>query len=214
MLELYETFEQNEFSKIFKTTDFAYRQVTIERPLRQKFDFNAENIRDLIAVFSEFDNAEEWKKFIVSFKGETYTNKKELERVWQERIHKYKLGKIQKKVYKQFIDVVCSEGDEKSEICVDEHGNPESDPDLRDYENVPYAMDIDEYFKKEVKPYVPDAWINRGIRDHKDGKIGIVGYEIPFTRYFYKYDAPRSLEVIEKDIEKIENELLDLLKHL
>ena len=75
-------------------------------------------------------------------------------------------------------------------------------------------MDIKKYFEKEVKPYVPDAWINESVIDHKDGKVGIVGYEIPFTRYFYKYEAPRSLEAIETDIEKVENELLDLLKQL
>ena len=75
-------------------------------------------------------------------------------------------------------------------------------------------MDIKEYFLKEIKPYVPDAWINEKVVDHKDGKVGIVGYEIPFTRHFYKYEAPRSLEAIETDIEKVENELLDLLKQL
>jgi type I restriction enzyme M protein len=75
-------------------------------------------------------------------------------------------------------------------------------------------MDIREYFDREVKPYVSDAWINESVRDKKDNKVGIVGYEIPFTRYFYKYEAPRSLEAIESDIESVENELLTLLKQL
>jgi type I restriction enzyme M protein len=75
-------------------------------------------------------------------------------------------------------------------------------------------MEVNEYFKKEVLPYVPDAWINESVKDHKDGKIGKVGYEIPFTRHFYKYEAPRDLEVIEADIEEVENELLTLLKQL
>ena len=65
-----------------------------------------------------------------------------------------------------------------------------------------------------MKPYVPDAWINESIRDHKDSKVGKVGYEIPFTRYFYKYVPPRPLEEIESDLEKVENELLGLLKKL
>ena len=93
-------------------------------------------------------------------------------------------------------------------------GEIEIDKSLRDYENVPYEMDINEYFNKEVKPYVSDAWINESVRDHKDNQIGVVGYEIPFTRYFYKYEAPRSLEAIETDIEVVENELLTLLKQL
>ena len=100
------------------------------------------------------------------------------------------------------------------EVSKDKKGNIEIDKSLRDYENVPYEMDIKKYFDKEVKPYVPDAWINESVVDHKDGKVGVVGYEIPFTRYFYKYEAPRSLETIEADIEKVENELLALLKQL
>jgi type I restriction enzyme M protein len=106
------------------------------------------------------------------------------------------------------------ERDENAAICNDKDGQVEPDSELRDYENVPYEMDINEYFEKEVKPYVPDAWINTSVKDHKDGKVGIVGYEIPFTRHFYKYEAPRSLEAIEADIEKVENELLNLLKQL
>lgn len=137
IFDIYQKFEEGEFSKIFKTTDFAYRQITIERPLMED--------------------------------GKVLKNKK---------------------------------------------GEVEIDKSLRDYENVPYDMDVHEYFDKEVKPYVADAWINESVRDHKDGKVGIVGYEIPFTRHFYKYEAPRSLEAIEADIEKVENELLDLLKQL
>ncbi len=99
-------------------------------------------------------------------------------------------------------------------VSKNKKGEIEIDKSLRDYENVPYEMDIYEYFDKEVKPFVPDAFINETVVDNKDGKIGVVGYEIPFTRHFYKYEAPRSLEAIETDIEKVENELLDLLKKL
>jgi type I restriction enzyme M protein len=106
------------------------------------------------------------------------------------------------------------ERDENADICLDKDGQPLFDSDTRDYENVPYEMDIREYFDREVKPYVSDAWINESVRDKNDNKVGIVGYEIPFTRYFYKYEAPRSLEGIESDIEAIENELLTLLKKL
>jgi type I restriction enzyme M protein len=112
------------------------------------------------------------------------------------------------------VAMALSQRDENADIRIDKDGNLEPDNELRDYENVPYEMGIKKYFEKEVKPYVPDAWINESVTDHKDGKVGIVGYEIPFTRYFYKYEAPRSLETIETDIEKVENELLDLLKQL
>ena len=67
-----------------------------------------------------------------------------------------------------------------ADICVDTKGKPEPDLDLRDTEQIPFDEDIETYFQREVIPYAPDAWI-----DHDKTKIG---YEIPFTRYFYKYE--------------------------
>jgi len=117
------------------------------------------------------------------------------------------------KILKTIIGVIGFR-DEKAEICVDKNGQPEADSELRDSENVPYHQDVKEYFAKEVKPFVSDAWINETVKDQKDGKLGKVGYEIPLTRYFYKYQPPRALEEIESDIEGVENELLELLKKL
>jgi type I restriction enzyme M protein len=107
-----------------------------------------------------------------------------------------------------------SERDESAEICRDKDGNPEPDTDLRDTETVPLAESIDSFFEREVKPHVPDAWIDQGKRDEKDGKVGIVGYEINFNRWFYKYQPPRPLEEIEADIKKIEGEIMDMLREV
>ena len=96
-----------------------------------------------------------------------------------------------------------SERDETAEICLDADGNPEPDPDLRDTESVPLKEDIHEYFNREVQPHVPDAWI-----DESKTKIG---YEIPFTRNFYKYVSPRPLEEIEAEIRQLENEIVKAL---
>src|SRR5208282_2404521 len=84
---------------------------------------------------------------------------------------------------------VMSERDEAAEVCVDADGNPEPDTELRDYENVPLKEDIHAYFEREVRPHVPDAWI-----DESKTKVG---YEIPFNRHFYKYTPPRPLEEIK-----------------
>ena len=65
-----------------------------------------------------------------------------------------------------------------------------------------------------MKPYALDAWIDESVCDAKDGKVGIVGYEIPFTRHFYKYIEPRKVEEIEKDIKATEEEMQKLLKEL
>ena len=70
------------------------------------------------------------------------------------------------------------------------------------------------FFAREVLPHVPDAWIDTARRDHRDGRVGAVGYEINFNRYFYRYTPPRPLEAIEADIQSIEKDILDTLKDL
>lgn len=95
------------------------------------------------------------------------------------------------------------ERDETAAICVDKQGKPEADPELRDTENVPLKENIEAYFKREVLPHVPDAWI-----DHSKTKIG---YEIPLNRHFYRYEPPRPLEEIEADIRGLETEIVSLL---
>jgi type I restriction enzyme M protein len=95
------------------------------------------------------------------------------------------------------------ERDETAEICRDRDGNPEPDPELRDTETVPLKENIEQYFKREVLPHVPDAWI-----DYSKTKIG---YEIPLNRHFYRYEPPRPLEEIEADIKTLETEILTLL---
>ena len=99
--------------------------------------------------------------------------------------------------------MALSERDETADICTDAKGNPEPDPELRDYENVPLKEDVGEYMKREVLPHVPDAWV-----DESKTKVG---YEINFNRYFYKYTPPRPLEEIEADLKKIEKEIADML---
>ena len=79
----------------------------------------------------------------------------------------------------------------------------EPDPDLRDFENVPLKEDIDAYFDREVRPHVPDAWMDRS----KDK----TGYEINFNRHFYQYTPPRPLEEIDADLKLAEDEIVRLL---
>ncbi len=86
------------------------------------------------------------------------------------------------------------------------------DPDLRDTENVPLKENIYEYFEREVRPHVPEAWINEEIRDEKDGNVGKVGYEISFNRYFYVYKPPRPLEEIKADLKAVESRIMELLE--
>lgn len=96
---------------------------------------------------------------------------------------------------------------------LDEEGNVvrkgkkiQPDTKKRDTENVPLDEDIDAYFEREVKPFNKDAWIDKNKTK--------VGYEIPFTRYFYKYTAPEKSEDIARRIYTLENEIVDSLNAL
>ncbi|CAK7014927.1 MAG: hypothetical protein DELT_02219 [Desulfovibrio sp.] len=85
-------------------------------------------------------------------------------------------------------------------------GKPQPDTGLRDTENVPLAEDVEAYFKREVLPHVPDAWI-----DHEKTKVG---YEIPFNRHFYVFEPPRPLEAIDADLTRVSANIMEMLKGL
>ena len=103
--------------------------------------------------------------------------------------------------------------DENGNIETDKNGKPKADSSLRDYENIPFMREqkgklvrqtIDEYFEREVKPHVPDAWI-----DESKTKVG---YEINFTKYFYEFKPLRSLEEIRRDILALEEETEGMIR--
>ncbi|WP_295447084.1 class I SAM-dependent DNA methyltransferase [uncultured Thiodictyon sp.] len=85
-------------------------------------------------------------------------------------------------------------------------GKPQPDPKLRDTENVPLAEDVAEYFKREVLPHAPDAWI-----DHAKTKIG---YEIPFNRHFYVFEPPRPLSAIDADLKRVTDRIKTMIDGL
>lgn len=94
------------------------------------------------------------------------------------------------------------------------------DGDLRDNENValdpskPVNTVNEAYFRAEVAPHVPDAWIDAGKRDAIDGEIGIIGYEIPFNRHFYTYQPPRDLAEIDAELDAVSAEIMALLQEV
>ena len=104
------------------------------------------------------------------------------------------------------ITIETPELDENQEIIKDKKGNTKADSSKRDYENVPLKEDIEEYFAREVKPYNENAWI--------DKKKTQVGYEIPFTRYFYKYVPPEDSDIIEERIRQNEKDIMSSLEKL
>jgi type I restriction enzyme M protein len=231
--KLFTDFTATEITKIFKSTDFGYRKITVERPLRLNFQASNERI-ERIRLEKIFQNLTVSKKkdpkerMAEEIKGREQQDlilamlhtlpptllkdQKEFDRLLTKVIKDSGIkltAALKKSIYS-----ALSERDEAAEVCRDADGKPEADSELRDTENVPLSESIQVYFDREVKPHVPDAWINTAVVDQKDGKTGKVGYEINFNRYFYKYVPPRPLEEIEADIRKVEDEITELLKEV
>jgi type I restriction enzyme M protein len=216
-------------SKIFANEDFGFNKITVERPLRLNFQAGRERIARL-------DDESGFSNLAASNKKNEEIRLREIEagRERQEVIRSLlrELGKkTGQKLFKdraeflaelkavdrardvrldpaevKAIMAALAERDETAEICRDRSGNPEADADLRDTESVPLKENIEAYFKREVLPHVPDAWI-----DQTKTKVG---YEVPMNRHFYRYEPPRPLEVIESEIKTLETEILGLLKEV
>ena len=230
---IHSAFSEGEFCKVFDTSAFGYRKITVERPLRLNFRAIPERIERLLRekafinlAVSRKKNAEQKAKeealmrkqqeamldALDTMPDTLFKDRPSFEKALDKAVKDAGL-KLNAALRKAILSAL-SERDETAEICLDKDGYPEPDSELRDTENVPLKEDINAFFDREVKPHVPDAWINIAIRDHKDGEIGKVGYKINLNRYFYKYQPPRPLEEIEADIKAIEKEIIEMLKEV
>ena len=122
-------------------------------------------------------------------------------------------GKTTKALANAFI-AVFMERDEDADPVLDDKGQVIPDTSLNDSESVPFGTSVEDYFKTEVLPHVPDAFIDYSVRDSKDGEVGVVGYEINFNRYFYKYVPPRDLHDIDSDLKACEARIQALLEEV
>ena len=217
-------------SRIFATSHFGFRKVTVERPLRLNFQASPERIARLeeerafqslskskkrgYAADQEEAQGRRLQESILELlnglPSAIVSDRKAFEGVLDDAAKRAGI-KLSAPVRKAVLNVLA-ERDENAVICGTRDGQPEPDPELRDTERVPLAEDVNAFFKREVKPHVPDAWIDESKRDHKDKQVGIVGYEINFNRYFYRYSPPRPLEDIEADIQGIEADILRMLR--
>ncbi|HBU08227.1 MAG TPA: restriction endonuclease subunit M [Candidatus Omnitrophica bacterium] len=218
---LYGDFKDGEYCKIFPNEYFGYTKVTVERPLRLNFQASKERIARIgqenafvnlgkskkkgKAGLEEIAEGEKLQKQILAMlsimDSTLYKNRDKFIKALDKVVAKTGLG-IKAPLMNAILSALA-ERDESADICQDKDGKPEPDTDLRDYENVPLMDSVDEYFKREVLPHVPDAWMDRS----KDK----VGYEINFTKEFYKYKPLRPLEDIHKDILSLEKEMEGLL---
>jgi type I restriction enzyme M protein len=224
---LFCTFAESEHVKIFDTTDFGYRKITVERPLRLNFAITPERIARLRSERAFVNLATTRKKgeaglvevaegkrlqreILALLQGmagdQVYLNREAFERVLE--------GMNLRSPVRRAILSALGKRDENASVCVDAKGQPEPDPDLRDTENVPLGESVYDYVEREVKPHVPDAWIDESVVDAKDGGVGRVGYEINFNRYFYTYTPPRPLVEIEAEIKSLEAEILGMVREM
>ncbi len=223
ILDWYTEFKETKHVKIFDTREFGYRQVTIERPLQLAFQVTPERI-ELLRQHKLFEVGKKKPTYDIYqidaiFAGlqkltelPPYTNREDFAEMMKITLAD-KSAPFDTKLQKILLQTM-SEQNDTADVITDSKGNPEPDSSMRETENVPLGESVQTYFEREVAPYVPNAWINTKVTDHKDGEIGKIGYEIPFTRYFYKYKPPRDLKEIEADIQQTEQELARLLKEL
>ncbi len=219
-------------SRVYPTTHFGFRKITVERPLRLDFRASPERIARLgdqrafanLAVSRKRGEAgardeEAGRKqqaairaMLGSLPGQLFLDRA----VFEDELSEVARGaelKLAAPIRKAVLSAL-SERNAEAEICRDRDGRPEPDPELRDTENVPLGDDVESFFEREVKPHVPDAWIDTTRRDPQDGEVGLVGYEINFNRYFYEYRPPRPLEEIEADIQRVEKEIVAMLQEM
>jgi len=217
---LYAELTEGERVKILPNEAFGHQRITVERPLRLRWEVT-EDIAAQLATSKQWaklssDERRSISATLASLAGVTTTERSAMSA---------KLGPLPRAIEKHLWSALAVP-DPSAPVVADRQGNPEPDPDLRDNENVPlpaipvtwaadpterlesaeYRSAVEDYMAAEVLPYVPDAWV-----DHTKTRIG---YEIPLTRHFYKYIPPRPLAEIDAEIKSLEAEIQELLREV
>jgi type I restriction enzyme M protein len=207
IVKMYDSFEESKNSKIFKNTDFGFTTVVIEQPLRQNWAITEERLQKALAVKAleklEINTFRKLQTVLESEakKDSSITKDSEMfsTRV-KNAISEFGLTATQIKALISGL----AERDRTAPIQTNPKGKTLPDTELRDSENIALFQDIDSYIEQEVAPHLKEFWLDRS----KDK----VGYEIPFTRYFYEYIAPRPLDAIDSELDELLKEITKLLK--
>lgn len=241
--KLYGDFEQNELCKIYKNEEFMYREYTVMQPLQRSYAVTEERIERMISKGTLNNLYDEGKVYTLENAVElTGKEEKKLETFYKNKpvfdaIIETLQTNIDDKIYmsvKDFMPVLTeillcldldskmidkiadglSVMDKKAEIQRDKKGNVIYDKETKDIEIVKYEEDIDTYMEREVLPHVPDAVAFFEEDLGKKKPVIKTGAEIPFTRYFYKYQAPTPSEELEKQFLEIEENVSKQIKEL
>ena len=216
LVRLYGDFQATDKSKIFHYKAFGYRRITVERPLRLNFQASAERIERVLTEKAiqkmDGDACDALIAALQTLDATTlHRNREQFAKLLKKTLaaNGVSLSAPENKA----VLAALSERDPQADICLVK-GKPEADAELRDNENVPLGESIHDYFAREVKPHVPDAWIDEDKRDPLDGQVGIVGYEIPFNRHFYVFQPPRPLEEIDRDLKACTDRIKQMIEGL
>lgn len=193
-------------SKVFRGEEFGYATITVERPLQLRFEPSKENVEEVLAQKSitKLKDGEQVaiRIALTGLIGWVWKDRNAFVSELKDALRNAGINKPPAALVKTIWSGI-GEHDGEADIVTNSKGEPEPDPALRDTENVPLTEDIAEYFARDVLPRVPDAWI-----DHDKTKIG---YEIPFSRHFYRYTPPRPLEDIRQDLRVLVGEIQAML---
>ena len=225
LTRLYGAFEEGPRSKIFPNEAFGFLRITVERPLRLRWEITADTLT-AVATDKKIAKLPALSQDLVVEKlranqGTTYHTEKTAKAVVRDVLVSV-IGEKPAPLVNAVTNALAVR-DPDAPVVTDSKGNPKPDPTLRDFENVPlptkrvthdvdttrrldtieYRTAIDDYLESEVHPYVPDAW-------HDPSKTKI-GYEVPLTRHFYTNTPPRPLEEIDTEIKTLETEIQALL---
>ena len=206
IMKLLMDFEENEQSRIFPNEEFGYIEITVERPLRVKAQITNPCIAACIQD-KKYKDFQDWlSRLLEETDGKEYTDFNDFikDAKAASMKHGYKWKKANFEALLKYFTEPCPE----AAIVLDDKGNPIPDKALSDTEQVPllYEGGVDAYMQNEVLPFAPDAYIN-------EDKT-VIGYELSFTKYFYKPIQLRSLESITADILEVENKTDGMLAQI
>ncbi len=220
---LYGDFAESDKVKIFPNEAFGFLRITVERPLRLRWEVTDETTASVMTAKAIQKLPEDaqlaLRELLEAHHGAQFATENELIKTLGPDLTSLGLTAPAQKAVRSALAI----RDEEAPVITDRKGNPEPDTELRDNENVPlppmpvafeeepterfetleYRTAVDDYMRDEVLPYVPDAWVDRDRTK--------IGYEIPLTRHFYKYVPPRPLEEIDAEIKALEEEIQELL---
>lgn len=223
------SFSDGPYTRAVPILAFGHRLITIEQPLRLSFQITPERIEQFrqSGVFERITTASKPRRDgtprntrgrrrqegVLAALGTfdpsvRYTSRSGFEQALGSAFRD--LGVSVPGYLRRAIVMQLAEEDPAAEVCLDDAGQPEVNARLREFVTVPLAEDPRVFFEREVKPWLPGAWI-ADVTDARDGGLGVVGYAVDFARFFHKRDQHRPLGEIDQEIRSLETEILGML---